>query len=508
MLRPALILFAASLISSLTSAQNATTDQSLSGTHSIGDAIRAQGAAPQSAANPAAHIRIRGLTSLAIQTSTPPIHILYVHGINQVGPNDSAMLRKAICRYVGECTVNRLERIYAEGPFALNNPPPPFAYLGRRIWNTPEDWSASAPFIDRYEISGGSHMSILLDELNWWPIVYPFKCKALIAPDAHLTGPSKTQIDICNASTGGTQPDPAHPGRFLEYQWMPDAEATALLHLHRHATFINRSLKNSLMDWGFGDAVLALGPLQQILTSAIRELLIQSLQTSGIDPATARPNDAGPEFFFITHSLGSYLSLAALDPDSPAANQLAGPSAAASLPQFALSPDQKTAAAYFSAHTAGFYFLANQIELLELAHLTIEQQPPAPCPVAIPSASDTAPAPTAQSTPPTTSASSATTPAAVSISSWQCRRQMYLDQRNQQQHGPNLLGPQIVSWSDPDDLLSWNVPQIPPVRVVNLHVHNRAFKIPPIIVSPVGAHANYAENPKVLRVIFKPTPSS
>ncbi len=507
MLRSTPIFLAALLISPVTSAQNATTDQSLAGTHSIGDAIRSQETGGQSAPNPTEHVHARGLTSLAIQTSTPPIHILYVHGINQVGPNDSDMLRKAICRYVGECKVNRLERIYAEGPFALNTAPPTFAYLGRRIWNTPEDWSASAPFIDRYEISGGPHMSILLDELNWWPIVYPFKCKALIAPDAHLTGPSRTQIDICNASPGGTQADPAHPGRFLQYQWMPDAEAAALLHLHRHATFINRNLKNSLMDWGFGDAVLALGPVQQILTAAIRELLIESLQTSGIDPATARANDAGPEFFFITHSLGSYLSLAALDPDSAAANQLAGPPSAASLPQFALSDDQKRAAAYFSAHTAGFYFLANQIELLELAHLTIEQQPPAPCPVALPSASDRVPAAKAQSAPPTFSAPSGTSPAGSSISSWQCRRQMYLDQRNQQ-HGPNLLGPQIVSWSDPDDLLSWNVPLIPPVRVVNLHVHNRAFKIPPFIVSPTGAHANYAENPKVLRVIFKPTPAS
>ena len=224
------------------------------------------------------------------------------------------------------------------------------------------------------------------------------------------------------------------------------------------------------------------------------------------DPGTARPDDAGPEFFFITHSLGSYLSLAALDPDSPAANQLANQSSAASLPQFAISPDQKSAAAYFSAHTAGFYFLANQIELLELAHLTIEDQPPAPCPVAL--GSDTAPAPAAPSTPaPAAVAGASATNPANSIASWQCRRQMYLAQRNQQ-HGPNLLGPQIVSWSDPDDLLSWNVPQVPPVRVVNLHVHNRAFKIPPFIVSPTGAHANYAENPRVLRVIFEPTPSS
>lgn len=68
--------------------------------------------------------------------------------------------------------------------------------------------------------------------------------------------------------------------------------------------------------------------------------------------------------------------------------------------------------------------------------------------------------------------------------------------------------PQIVAWSDPNDLLSWNVPDIDGVHVVNVPVHNAAFKLPPLLVSPTGAHANYAQNRKILRAIFAPSPQS
>jgi len=48
------------------------------------------------------------------------------------------------------------------------------------------------------------------------------------------------------------------------------------------------------------------------------------------------------------------------------------------------------------------------------------------------------------------------------------------------------------------------VPAIAGVHVVNLSVRNAAFRIPPFLVSPTGAHANYAENRTILRTIFKP----
>lgn len=435
----------------------------------------------------------RGLTR---QVTPQPIHILYMHGINQVGAGDSAELRKAICRFLHACTVTPEGRLYAAGPFAAGAAPPPFANMGAPIWTSADDWSASAPFIDRYRIEGDGHVPIVLDEINWWPIVYPVKCKWLIEHDASLTGPAKAQLNICAAAPTGTQPDPAHAGRFLQYQWIPSAQISQLGSIHRIATIGNRNLKNGLMDWGFADAVLALGPTQQILYAGIRELLVQSLQADGVDLANVAPNDPGPEYYFITHSLGSYLALATLDTQSFG---LAGDV----LPAFTISSQQKTAVDYLSAHTAGFFFLANQIELLELAH--IGPSPPAaalaPCPVA-PSAGTQSP--DTPSTPaPSTSAPSGTA-APASIAHWQCQRAQYVQQRS----AATASIPQIIAWSDPNDLLSWNVPAIDGVRVVNITVSNAAFKLPPLLVSPTGAHANYAQNRKILRTIFAPTPKS
>src|ERR1039458_5832214 len=432
--------------------------QSASGGHpparmqSIGDVIKSA----DHAGNPQLMSEAIGAKVMAVKGRTP-IHILYMHGIKQVGAGDSSLLRQGICKYLGECTVTSLGRVYADsGPFALNHAPPELAYMQARIWKTTEDWNASAPFIDRYELAGNGHTPIMLDELNWWPIAYPLKCKWLIPSDSALTGPSKDQLDIC-AVPKGNQSDTDHPGRYLAYRWIEPAEATELGHISRHATLANRSLKNDLMDWGFGDAVMALGPVQEILTAGIRQLLVKSLEAAGIDSKAAKPEDAGPEFYFITHSLGSYLSLAALDSDwlGP---QIPG------LAEFAISPAETNAVDYFSAHTAGFYFLANQVELLELARVSAPTQPPTNPP---------------SGAPPETAKP-------VSIKHWLLMRQAFL------QHRPSLSpGPQIVAWSDPDDLLSWDVPDIEGVNVLNYHVRNSGFKIPPFFVWPTGAHGNY-----------------
>jgi hypothetical protein len=449
-------------------AQSADEKQQLAGIQSIGDAVRL---ADQSGAQPTG------------------IQILYVHGINQVGSGDSAMLRASICRYLHACDVHDAGRIYAGGPFAIGAPVPQLAYMNVRIWTTADQWSASAPFIERYKISGGGHAPILVDELNWWPIVYPIKCRWLIARDAALTGPDDGQIKVCEAAPQGTQPDTAHPGRFLQYQWISNQQGDDLSRIHRRATFLNRDLKNGLMDWGFGDAVMALGDVQQLLTAGIRELLAASLTASGVDLQATQATDSGPEVFFVTHSLGSYLSITALDPD------WLGPSGSA-LPQFAVSPEEKSGVDYFSAHTAGFYFLANQVALLELA--SIAPLPPADDPPQSDASTEPAtgpcPAPGAQ-------APSSGTSRSASIEHWQALRRQYLAR-----HALASKGPQIVAWSDPDDLLTWRVPCLSTVRVINLRVRNAGFKFPPFFAWPLGAHDNYAENRKVFRVIFSPTP--
>jgi len=224
------------------------------------------------------------------------------------------------------------------------------------------------------------------------------------------------------------------------------------------------------MDWGFADAVMALGPMEDVLSAGIRELLIKSLQSSANDASSpaAKPDQ---EVFFVTHSLGSYLSLIALD------TALLG-SDNADLPGFQMTPEQKQAADYFSAHTAEFYFLANQIALLQLAWVSNSTDHDAgPCP----SSSDEKSVP-------------------GSIAHWRCKRDTYL--AGQASVAPM---PQIIAWSDPNDLLSWEVPRIEGVHVVNIRVRNSGFNLPPFLESPTSAHANYAKNREVLRMILKPS---
>lgn len=429
-------------------AQNGSGATASAGTESIGDAIKAEDQL---------HL-------------SQPIYVVYIHGINQVGSGDSLLLRKGICKYLGECTVSYLGRSYAtEGPFAADQQPPRLTYMGSPVWITREDWNASSPFIERYKIVGHGHAPIVLDEYNWWPLVYPLKCKWLVKDDALLSGPEKSWIDVCSPPAGN-RPDPNHPGRYLDYVWIAPPEAAQLKHTHRHAALVNRALKTGLMDWGIGDAVMVLGPMQQIVTAGIRQLLRNTIAETGVDYKSLKPGQAGPDFFVVTHSLGSYLGLAAIDSDWLGHES-------SELSAFAMSADDRLAVDYFSAHTTGFYFLANQLRLLELAGLS-------------------APAPSSNTTPSTAEAAKSKP---TSITHWVDTRTAFL-----QHNASTSPMPQIIAWSDPNDLLSWDVPDIEGVRVVNLRVRNSGFKIAPFIASPVSAHANYGKNQKIMSRIFKP----
>ncbi len=80
-----------------------------------------------------------------------PVHILYVHGINQVGAGDSALLRESICTRLKLCEVSDWKNAGVEfadkGEFSSDVQPPTLAYLGSPVWNSAEEWHAAAPFV-------------------------------------------------------------------------------------------------------------------------------------------------------------------------------------------------------------------------------------------------------------------------------------------------------------------------------------------------------------------------
>ncbi|WP_348263897.1 hypothetical protein P8935_05010 [Telmatobacter sp. DSM 110680] len=446
------------LLSPLVWCQNQSTTEQLAHTQSIGDLVQSEQA-----------VKALPVTRGGPNGSFAPIHILYIHGINQIGPGDSMPLRKSICKYLHKCTVSDLRRVYVDsGAFAMDGKWPALLYLNNPIWTSRQDWNASAPFIDRYEITGSGKVTIVLDELNWWPLVYAVKCKFLIKSDALLTGPAKGLLNVCRPQE--TKPDPASPEHFLEYQWLSSSDLAGIEGKPRHADVVNRNLKSGLMDWGFGDAVLALGPMRDILASGIRQMMMKSLELSGVDLESTQPYDNGSPTFFITHSLGSYLVLDALDTGILGARQT-------ELADFRITANEKRAVDYLSEHTVGFYFLANQVALLGLARLSLESD-----------AHDGAPPPAELTADP-----------ALGISRWATMRKAYLERRS-----PSAPAPQIIAFSDASDLLTWSVPDIAGVRVVNIPVRNSGFKIPPFLDGPVGAHGNYATDITVFRTIFEP----
>ena len=60
---------------------------------------------------------------------------------------------------------------------------------------------------------------------------------------------------------------------------------------------------------------------------------------------------------------------------------------------------------------------------------------------------------------------------------------------------------QVVAFSDPSDVLTWRVPRIGNVDVVNLYVQNAPHWFW-FFESPSKAHGNYAKDKAVLKVMF------
>ena len=125
-----------------------------------------------------------------------PLHILYVHGIGAIGANDSEPLRKSICKFLKDCTNSpgvHVGRDYAnQGQFALHASPPALKYWGSEIWQNQEEWDASAPFVDYWVLSRKGKKSIVVDEINWWPLVFKVKCRGLCRTKPSLRGPVRT----------------------------------------------------------------------------------------------------------------------------------------------------------------------------------------------------------------------------------------------------------------------------------------------------------------------------
>lgn len=402
------------------------------------------------------------------------VHILYIHGIGAEEAGGSWTFQKHLCAFLNGCRLPKqpvpVSRDEAQdGPFASATPPS-YKYMGSEVW-TSENWRASRPFVDHYVLHRDDGGPVFVDEINWWPLVLPLKCRNILLGEANLAGPDKELLDLCAG-----KPDPHWPDE-PRYAWITPAQAKNAESLPPRGARFNRGVKNNLMDWGFSDPMMAVGPMRELFREAMLQLFAKSASFSakGVgsdDSSASQAAGAEREFVIVSHSLGSFLVFSTL-------TDRVTPARCAALRNAPVQPDQPEnagtesvsvaedrAACYILEHTSMLYFFANQIPLLYLATV-IPPQPPA----------------TAQAQ------------GAADLST-----QMQALQAMRQYFGQTEI--HITAFSDPSDLLSWHFPPIANTVVENCSVRNTFWRW--LIVSPEGAHTNYAQNKQVLRIMMDP----
>lgn len=446
---------------------------------------------------------LKGLTNIADALDSADrhsVHVLYVHGIDDVGAGDSKMLRDSICTKLKLCAVSDWKNAgteYADkGEFSSSVEPPTLAYLGTPVWSSPEEWHAAAPFVVHWVVHLRGHSAVLVvDEINWWPLVLALKCRRVIAAEAHLSGPDKYLLQVCSEASAQ---DPDGSGRF--YPWITAGQATKLEKIRPRGVLVNRELKAGLVDWGLSDVLMAVGPLGGILRDGVRQLMAKSAgfdpNAAEVDPSGAggigkydwksqlsRDNALDQEFIGVTHSLGSYLLFNTLNPEfSGTSEENLSPADAAR------KTAEENAIRYIFERTSLMYFFANQLEMLEITNLE-----------------------SATESPETAMKSRGLGPAPmVPTSPAQNFRSLVNRWKGYETSFQAVLHPvgeasrkkvQVVAWSDPSDVITYRVPKIGDVEVVNLYVKN-ATRWFGLIESPRMAHAGYAKNIDVLRVMF------
>jgi hypothetical protein len=142
---------------------------------------------------------------------------------------------------------------------------------------------------------------------------------------------------------------------------------------------------------------------------------------------------------------------------------------------------------YIFERTTLVYFFANQIEMLEITNLENTSLPAIP--VSLPSG--------------LAAPLIITTPAEnfrALVTRWK-QMQTNFQTRLHPSDEAARSRVQVVAWSDPSDVITFRVPKIGDVDVVNLYVRN-AVRWFGLVESPSKAHGNYARNREVLRVMF------
>lgn len=262
-----------------------------------------------------------------IRGAQGPVHISYVHGMRAEGPGASAAFRAELLRRFGGSAAPRARRF-----IDLGARPRTASVGGTLIWPGDEAWAASRPFVDRYQLNLRGGAIVIVDEVNWWPLLFPIKCRFLVLPEHDLSGNEPAHLRLCAGRGPAGEAGLFHP-------WLSAQELDEALDTDPRSdggARVNSTIKRQIFNWGLADAVIALGPMRNYLNRTMQRAF--ALAAEGTVASTSQ------DHVLITESLGSFVVLDALSAERPAVGS-------------------------YLAGSRIIYFFANQFALLELARI-------------------------------------------------------------------------------------------------------------------------------------------
>jgi hypothetical protein len=282
------------------------------------------------------------------------LHVFLIHGMRTEQDESEPNLRASIQARLGLTEIETHQQ-------ALPMPRPEITLDGHSLWPSQNTWSCGAPLqncdapyldIATYSAPGGKEA--VFYSLNYWGVLVWIKCKELVTLDTKLTGDFNFShlgnAEYCN------QRFAARDGFPIGTE--PVSSAPAL---------VDHALKNLILDWGFGDAVIVMSGYEAVLREAVREgldaeareVVRRSLARGGTprpvvssDLATAFDDPRKQQaqaYAIVSESLGSYVVLDTLERASPQELQSGGQSILCRVTQV--------------------HMLANQISLLRISRI-------------------------------------------------------------------------------------------------------------------------------------------
>jgi hypothetical protein len=280
--------------------------------------------------DPDAYARTKSLGDLLAATGTGAIHVIYAHGMAATGRDNSRKFREALAEHLA--STRQLQAPAPSNPeirpLLEREPRPTEAnFNGTKIWTSDESWQRSKPFVERYTFRRIDKSDVIVDDINWWPLLFALKCRFIVSPDADLTGADAEHLKLCACE------------KAPYYPWLTKKELDDLLARQPKAgrgASINIAIKRSIMSWGLSDSAMALGPMRAYFRQAMNEAFQYAAQ--------AGETSVDEEFVIVSASLGSFVVLDALFNEG--------------------RPTE--AAVKVATNSSLLYFFANQWALLEL----------------------------------------------------------------------------------------------------------------------------------------------